>query len=315
MMNRLKSRMLAVLLCLVLALSCTAAALSTVDREAECSLTIRVDSEKIEELGDQSISAKVYRVAELGEDGLVPLPTFSGFDLSLLSGDPDAAALSQLIEQLAEAVKDMEPDATAAVLPSTALEGLSTGVYLVLGDQVELPDGRGFVFQPALISLPVNDQDEYIYDTEVVLKGELTELFGDLVIEKTLENYRPDLGSATFVFDVEAVKDGKNIYSNVLSLTFDQSGTKQTVVSHLPAGAEVTVTEIYSGASYELTSEGSVTVTILAEGTEGSPVTVSFTNTYDGTDNSGVSVVNHFEYQEDAGGWVHEKRADNASDS
>ena len=63
----------------------------------------------------------------------------------------------------------------------------------------------------------------------------------------------------------------------VVSLVFDGPGTKSVLVEDIPAGTVVTVTEVYSGASYELTTEASQTTTIIAEEEEGNPVTVETT--------------------------------------
>ena len=79
----------------------------------------------------------------------------------------------------------------------------------------------------------------------------------------------------------------------------------------IPAGAEVIVTEIYSGASYTLTSEESKTVTILADGEEGAPVAVDFSNTYDERLNGGNGVVNHFSYED--GEWKHQATEDSTN--
>lgn len=52
----------------------------------------------------------------------------------------------------------------------------------------------------------------------------------------------------------------------------------------------MTVTEVYSGSSYEITSASEQTGTIIADQME----TVEFTNDYNDRLNGGTSVVNHF---------------------
>ena len=64
------------------------------------------------------------------------------------------------------------------------------------------------------------------------------------------------------------------------------------------------MTEIYSGASYELTSEPSKTVSIVAD----QEVHAAFSNDYNGKMNGGSSVVNHFVNNE--GVWDWQKQAD-----
>ena len=111
-----------------------------------------------------------------------------------------------------------------------------------------------------------------------------------LEIKKTLNTFNSTLGGATCVFRIEAEKDGI-IYSDVKSIVFDAAGTKSIVIAEkIPAGAVVTVTEVYSGSSYEITSAPEQTVTIIADKME----TVEFTNDYNDRLNGGTSVVNHF---------------------
>ena len=52
----------------------------------------------------------------------------------------------------------------------------------------------------------------------------------------------------------------------------------------------MTITEVYSGASYEIISDPEKTQTIIAD----EAVSVDFTNDYDERLNGGTSVVNHF---------------------
>jgi hypothetical protein len=98
----------------------------------------------------------------------------------------------------------------------------------------------------------------------------------------------------------------------VVALTFDAAGKQSLTIEKIPAGAVVTVTEIYSGGSYKVTGSGEFETVILAneaydqvveETTEEvETATVTFVNDYDGSSNGGTGVVNHFE--EGNGGWV-----------
>ena len=131
-----------------------------------------------------------------------------------------------------------------------------------------------------------------VYDVTAGLKPGQEDRYGDLEIDKTLISYNASLGEATFVFSIEAEKDGKIVYSDVVSVVFDGTGTKSIVIRNLPAGAKVTVTEVYSGASYERTTEESQTVEIAAD----SIAKTAFENEYNHQMNGGTSVVNHFAY-------------------
>ena len=93
------------------------------------------------------------------------------------------------------------------------------------------------------------------------------------------------------------------------SLTFNAAGSNENdplTLDHIPAGLNITVTEVYSGASYRIEPEGSDTQTTVilsdeaieaakAAGAEGvHEATVSFTNVYNGGNRSGYGVTNQF---------------------
>ena len=191
-------------------------------------------------------------------------------------------------------------------------------MYLVYAQPVESDDNQ-YEFKPYLVSLPNNyyygtGNDEWVYDltgeNAIGLKPEKSDLYGDLIINKTLDVYNATNEGAYFVFQVEGTKtdvDTKEVrvvYSNVVAMTFDGTGTNSVKIEKIPAGAEVVVTEIYSGANYELTTEASVTKTIVAD----SFVEADFSNTHDGSENGGTGLVNTFTYNN--GEWTHQATAD-----
>ena len=144
------------------------------------------------------------------------------------------------------------------------------------------------------------------------LKAAQERLNGVLELSKTLESYNPSLGTATFVFDVEADLDrdgdgkAERVYSDVLSLAFSAKGTK-TLNVELPVGAQVTVSEVYTGESYERVGGGeSQKVTMKdAQSTK-----VHFTNRWNGGQVGGTSVTNHFAYSAGEGQWIWKPLAD-----
>ena len=196
------------------------------------------------------------------------------------------------------------------------MEGLAQGMYLVWVMPVET-DCCQYTFLPYLVSLPNNSYDaavpgsvdEWEYETAVGLKPRQNLLYGSLRIRKRLDTYNEALGEAMFVFLVEARKDldhdGEKeiVYSNVVGLEFDASGTKEAVIEHIPAGSEVTVEEIYSGSAYTVQGSALKVVTVWAEdsnGVGGMP-TVEFTNDYDNRVTYGTGAVNRFTH--DGDGW------------
>lgn len=195
------------------------------------------------------------------------------------------------------------------------LEGLECGLYLVYAEETPT-DNYVYHFTPYLVSLPTSDYtienggtDTWTYDVVMGLKPQQSTRYGDLVIEKTLSTVNTSMGGASCVFQVEAVKEDKIVYSNVVSLSFKEPGTKRIVIDEIPMGASVTVTEIYAGAGYTLTSAPSVDVTVVTPETEGYPATAEFTNDYE-YPGYGTSVVNHFEHIGE--GWEWNPQTDNA---
>ena len=136
--------------------------------------------------------------------------------------------------------------------------------------------------------------------------------YGELEITKTLSRYESS-EAATFVFQVEATKDGEVVYTNVAALTFTGAGTKSVRLKHIPVGANVTVKEVYTGAAYELTSAATQSTVILSPDDPAAPAGVSFTNDYDGSGKSGHGIVNEFQSVtsgEDEYQWILAKNPD-----
>lgn len=207
-----------------------------------------------------------------------------------------------------------------------------------------------------------SDPGSWVYDLNVYLKPVRVGRYGSLEISKKLQVYEseedvllPDEGGSqapgsigqdektTFVFratwdnpDYKEGSDAPRKISRVDSLTFPiikENGEKvydwQLYMDGIPVGTEVTVEEVYSGASYEIAGSGTQTVTI-GRGTEsikngiavldekdavikiitsegddsGEKRTevgafVSFTNTYNGNQRKGYGINNEFVYDDE----------------
>ena len=130
---------------------------------------------------------------------------------------------------------------------------------------------------------------------------------GDIRIRKYIERFELS-EDATFVFDVVATlgtdADGKPlvVYTNVAVLTVSKDnpeGTLSTILENIPAGAEVTVTEVYTGSHYKLKSDPEQTTTIVADRT----VSVNFTNDYNHDEKGGHGAANIFDPDDSELGW------------
>lgn len=270
-----------------------------------------------EELHELQIPIKMYRVADVNASGIYTArEAFQELNLSDVNANTTA---EEWQEKAAEAVRiadeeNILPDEEIVLnRPENAenkAENLPVGLYLVRAETVK-SSWYEYGFSPFLLSLPNNyydpqdaaTDDDWIYHVEADLKPEQKDRYGDLEIQKNLTSYNETLGSALFVFRIEAVKEGKNVYSDVVSLNFQAAEQKKLLVSHIPAGAEVTVTEIYGGASYSAVSGKEQSAVIIAEEMEGNPVSVSFENEYDHRLISGSGIVNHFKFENNAWDW------------
>ena len=187
-------------------------------------------------------------------------------------------------------------------------QNLETGLYLVSVEQLVTPN-YVYTFTPYLISLPNNyysgegTSDAWVYnltgDNAIGLKPEQQQRTGDLIINKTLKNQNTTFGDkATFVFQID-ITNGDKKESKVEALTFDAVGDQSVHLTGLPAGAVVKVTEVYSGASYDLKSDNGVETVIKANdeySQADAPVAeVSFVNDVNDSTNGGYGVINHFE--------------------
>ncbi len=285
----------------------------------------------------RAIQVDLYKIADVDAGGrFVLLSDYASAELQgLEAADADTAA-GQWSEWAARAARmavgtvgedgaleppaggPREPDGSAHITlqdgkAAGAVEDLSVGLYLVSVMPVDTAAYR-YSFIPYLVSLPNRayraqgqDADEWIYGNEegkriyVGLKPEREDRYGALVIEKKITAYSQTFQGASFVFEVKAVKDDRVVYNDLVSLTFDSYGTQRARIEDIPAGAEVTVTEVYSGAGYTPADGISVKSAVVQVGED--EMVVSFENEYDGTQNGGnASVVNHFVYGKDETG-------------
>ena len=192
------------------------------------------------------------------------------------------------------------------------INDLETGMYLVQAETVQTSEYT-YDFTPYLVSLPNNyyskeKDDTWVYDVTTGMKPQQTQRYGDLEIFKDLTEYNASLKDALFVFQVEGTRNGEKVYSDVVSIKFNQAGKKSVLVKHLPAGTKVTVKEVYAGGSYSNTSGDTQETVIVAEGVTDHPASVSFTNTYNGKLIPGTGIVNHFENKD--GEWSWEQQTD-----
>lgn len=297
-----------------------AKAASAINTGQKCSIEFDISGNS-SELLSASIPVKLYKVASVDESGnYTGIGAFSKLDLSSVSADNLDAAAATWAERAAKAKKllkdDTEPTTTTLTQGRGTATGLDTGLYLVDTPKVITPNYT-YTFTPYLVSLPTNNyysgngaSDDWIYDltkehnSAVGLKTEQHVRYGNLVINKELVDHNATFGDeATFVFQIDIKKpDGKK-ETRIEELTFNAAGSDSVTIEKIPAGSHVTVTEVYSGASYELASAKSQETDIIANPeketeVEFKPAEVSFINKHDGRTNGGYGVKNNFKLDE-----------------
>lgn len=311
--------------------------------KTDCSITVSVDivvaeeaqagqnQKYVEDFKKMSIPVNIYRVAEVDVTGqkYTNIEPFKNVDLSDISSKTTAAEWKAKAEAAAEELENAQPTAQKVTEAGVArFENLATGMYLVVPEATYNTDyTTRYTFTPYLTALPGNPYataggddngygqgaDEWIYETEIGLKPEAEPQFGHLDIHKVLLNFNETLGQTTFVFRVEAIDEDGNllydsenrpVYSEVVSTTHEGLATETVTLDKIPAGVTVRVTEVYSGASYEIAGTGAVTqdVLIWSDAAIGQTVggavietaAVTFENKYNGGNRGGYGVTNEF---------------------
>lgn len=297
-----------------------AKAASAINTGQKCSIEFDISGNS-SELLSASIPVNLYKVASVDESGnYTATDAFSKLDLSSVSADNLDAAAATWAERAAEAKKllkdDTEPTTTTLTQGRGTATGLDTGLYLVDTPKVITPNYT-YTFTPYLVSLPTNNyysgngaSDDWIYDltkeynSAVGLKPEQHVRYGNLVINKELVDHNATFGNnATFVFQIDITTPDKKKETRIEELTFSAAGSHSVTIEKIPAGFHVKVTEVYSGASYELASAKSQETDIIANPeketeVEFRPAEVSFINKHDGRTNGGYGVKNNFKLDE-----------------
>lgn len=274
----------------------------------------------------------VYLVASASKDASYDTYNYS-FDVDafkeLGKGFDQATMTSDSWIKMAEAAKgiveksNVSPNATAPV--GESITGLKDGIYLVLIPDAQ-SDTNTYSFTPALVSLPgkVGADGAPVYNTSagrwtntnpavavpLVAKWSSKQRLGSLRINKTVNGF--DGKAATFVYHIVDTETGGAKYENYAAVQYTSDGVQSTTVGGLPAGINLTVTEVNTGARYRIVGDATKTATI--SGTE--TATVDFENESDGSGKVGHGIENHFVFSDNVndGDWQLDVRAIDASE-
>ena len=292
-----------------------ARAANAIETDRKCSVSFSVSGEGNElTAAGTDITVNLYKVADVDVSGnYTATKDFTKLDVSSVRADNNDAAsewatrASEAKRMLSDSVKPVDTVTLTGGIGNK--DGLDTGLYLVDTPEV-VTTNYTYTFTPYLVSLPTNNyyssgNDDWIYDLKdtnaIGLKPEEHARYGDLKINKTLAHHNATTGKkATFVFKIEITPLKGKTETRIESLDFESAGNSSVTITKIPAGATVTVKEVYSGASYKLTSANDQTATIVAtdRGAKVDPASVSFTNDIKDNMNGGYGVKNNFKLDE-----------------
>lgn len=170
-------------------------------------------------------------------------------------------------------------------------------------------DSAGTKYTYTVKEIPVENYTGKISEPQKGEKGTTYTItntaYGKVQLKKTLDSYNETLGGAMFVFDVKATLENEVIFNDVFTTDFKAPGTQTIDIGNFPVGTEITVEEVYSGSSYQLSGSNKtqeLTIQLNTEGTGVVDVLAEYINTYNDKLVPGAGVRNHYERND--GGWT-----------
>lgn len=96
-------------------------------------------------------------------------------------------------------------------------------------------------------------------------------------INATVSTYNETLGAFPTVYSLVGKLNGKIVYEDITYINIDSTNSTSIYLdTYLPENTEITATEVYSGASYSLTTENNLKQTIQKESQESNDVELKF---------------------------------------
>ena len=170
-------------------------------------------------------------------------------------------------------------------------------------------DSAGTKYTYTVKEIPVENYTGKISEPQKGEKGTTYTItntaYGKVQLKKTLDSYNETLGGAMFVFDVKATLENEVIFNDVFTTDFKAPGTQTIDIGNFPVGTEITVEEVYSGSSYQLSGSNKtqvLTIRLNTEETGVADVLAEYINTYDDKLVPGAGVRNHYKRNDD--GWT-----------
>ena len=104
----------------------------------------------------------------------------------------------------------------------------------------------------------------------------------EIKIQSNVVMYNESFGEFPVIYSIKGVKNGENVYDDMVLLTMGKTGNNDNniMVFNVPSETTITIQPIYCGASYNLASEPTQTITLEADNS--AIQTVNFEYNYNG---------------------------------
>lgn len=286
-----------------------------VDVNKKCSLEISISSHSYaEDLSKNDVQVDLYKVASISQGGnYTGLDVFKDIDWSTVKYDATQSAKTwkQRASEASKVIKDATPAYTATLKGGDVkLTNLQTGLYLIVVNDMN-SQYYSYKFTPYLVSLPNNyyyttkKDDTWYYDLvgskAIGIKADRELRMSSIQITKKLTSQNTTLTTnATFVYqvDIETIENQKE--TRFITLNFDEVKEKTIRIADIPAGSKVTVTEVYTGAGYEIVGDSKkVLESLVADEDSQEIATVSFENKASSEIHGGYGIVNNYKYSKE----------------
>jgi len=290
-------------------------------------LTVNVAGGFNGDVANANVTVDVYRIGSAEKD-----PNYDTYNYNF-NVDPftdlkslytpasmSGAKWQELANEAATKIEGVTP-VVSNVEAGEAITGLENGLYLVVAPPA-YSKYYEYTFNPTIVALPTKeplkdeqgniavDKDgypliyssqqngEWINNAEIQLKLEYDPLYGSLRIIKQVRNVTGSVEPATFSFHITGKTLEDQPFERYGSVYYTGGPSAETIITHIPAGTEVTVSESYEGARYRLVQGDDEKKTIIADqyANDDNPIASAvFVNEPDGTTENGHGIENHFE--------------------
>lgn len=284
-----------------------------VDIDKVCQLEINISSKEYRnDLEKEIIKVDLYRVATISKAGnYAGIGSFSKVDWSSVKYDAiqSASIWKTRAKEATKYIKDENAEYTMTLNNGQGvISNLKTGLYLVVIQDLET-NYYSYEFTPYLVSLPNNyyypslKDDTWYYqltgEKALGIKATRNPKYGSIEIVKKLENQNITMkDSATFVYqvDIDPLEGEKE--TRFFTIYFDDVTSKTLRIDHIPAGSKVKVSEVYTGAGYQLVGDQKVD---LEQIDAVNIKKAEFTNRISNEVIGGNGIVNNYHYEANQG--------------